>query len=252
MKTCINSIAEEFDSISLEEMDSVSLLKRTDTKFIIPENKLEEILSAVQSEYKLLEIGGRRVMNYNSLYFDTPEKKFYLDHHNGKVRRTKIRIREYVDYKKFFFEIKMKDGKGNTNKSRLTIPHFELELPKLLQQFIIETTGVDYDLRPVLWNKFKRMTLVNIEHKERATIDLDLAFSHNGIGERIPNLAIIELKQERYDRSSALVKALKKHSINPLGFSKYCTGMTKLYADLKYNVFKPKLLRLNKLTKITA
>lgn len=244
----INSLIENFQPITLAEMDDVSLLKRTDTKFIVPQSLLPPILQQVKNDYRALEIKGKRIMTYKSLYFDTQENKFYLDHHNGKIRRTKIRIRKYVDSNLFFFEIKIKDGKGNTNKTRIPIDQFVTEIPDLYQEFIKETTGIDYDLKPSLWNDFHRMTLVNIEKKERATIDLNLSYSIDRRETYIPNLAIVELKQERYDRTSSIVRALKEYSIMPYGFSKYCIGMTKLYSDLKYNAFKPKLLRINKIT----
>lgn len=248
MSEIINKISEKFSPISLQEMDGVSLLKRTDTKFIIPQSMLPHILSGILSSYRLLEINGRRRMNYKSLYFDTPEKKFYLDHHNGKLRRTKIRIREYVDSNLFFFEIKLKDGKGNTNKLRCPISKFEQSIPSFYANFVKESTGINYDLRPTLWNNFQRMTFVNTQGKERVTVDLNLSYSFLDDEKKIANLVIIELKQERYNRNSILVRALKEYSIVPYGFSKYCIGMTQLYSDIKYNAFKPKLLRLKKIT----
>jgi hypothetical protein len=42
------------------------------------------------------------------LYFDTDSKRFYHDHHNGKVKRTKIRMRNYVESNLTFLEIKKK------------------------------------------------------------------------------------------------------------------------------------------------
>ena len=95
-----------FKKITLEEMNAVSLMKRTDTKYIVNVNFLAPILEDLQKEYQVLEIDNRRIMNYSSVYFDTPEFKFYFDHHNGKVNRTKIRQRKYVDSELTFLEIK--------------------------------------------------------------------------------------------------------------------------------------------------
>lgn len=248
MSEDLKNISLNFSGISLAEMADVSLLKRTDTKFIIPIELLPKILEEIRSHYRILVIKGKRLMNYKSLYFDTPENKFYLDHHNGKIRRTKIRIREYVGSSLFFLEVKIKDGRGNTNKTRLPIANFEEELTSFNKNFIKDVTGFDYALRPSLYNEFQRMTLVNIAAKERITIDTELSYSIGNREKKVSDLAIIELKQERYDRNSLLVQALKEHNIGPYGFSKYCIGLAKLNKDIKQNAFKRKFLKINKIT----
>ena len=73
----------------------------------------------LQNEYQVLEIKHRRLMHYASVYFDTPAFTFYFDHHNGKIRRTKIRQRKYVDSELTFLEIKQKNGKGETTNQGL-------------------------------------------------------------------------------------------------------------------------------------
>ena len=143
----ISNAIHGFKKITLEEMNAVSLMKRTDTKYIVNVNFLAPILEDLQKEYQVLEIDNRRIMNYSSVYFDTPEFKFYFDHHNGKVNRTKIRQRKYVDSELTFLEIKQKNGKGETNKSRIKIPDFELDLSIKSKEFISEVTGQKFDLR---------------------------------------------------------------------------------------------------------
>ena len=61
---------------------------------------------------------GKLIHDYKSLYYDTEDWKFYLDHHNGRVNRNKIRFREYVGSKLTFLEIKLKNNKGKTIKKR--------------------------------------------------------------------------------------------------------------------------------------
>ena len=244
----IASTIHKFKSISLEEMNAVSLMKRTDTKYIIHVNSLAPILDNLQKEYQVLEIESRRIMNYSSVYFDTPKFKFYFDHHNGKVNRTKIRQRKYVDSDLTFLEIKQKNGKGETNKSRIKIPNFELDFSTTSKKFISETTGQAFDLQPSLWNNFKRITLVSLKDNERATIDIDLTYSMNDAEKRYENMVVVEVKQHRFDRKSMLVKTLKKYKYNPYSISKYCIGIVNLYAHLKYNLFKRKLLKINKIS----
>ena len=244
----IENVLPEFAGISLVEIEDVTLLKRTDTKFILPQKLLPEILESISQNYRILEINGQRLMNYKSLYFDTSGFKFYSDHHNGKLKRTKIRIRQYVDSDLHFLEIKNKDGKGRTIKTRMRISEFDTDIGNTHANFIHEVTNCYYNLEPTLWNDFQRFTLVDNALTERITIDVCMAFQLEGNIKEISDLVVIELKQVRYDRKSNIAKVLKKHSINPYGFSKYCIGMTQLYKDIKYNGFKPKLLKIKKLT----
>lgn len=239
---------QNFSAISLEDMNSVALLKRTDTKFVISLKDLNTVLKEIKDNYKVLEIGGNRCMSYASLYFDTDKKDFYHDHHNGKVNRTKVRMRKYLESNLCFLEIKQKNGKGDTNKSRIVIPDFETELSEENISFIEKTTQKNYNLTPSLWNYFNRITLVSLLNKERVTIDLNLKYSINNQNKEYEDLVIVELKQKRFNRQSELVKALKSNRINPYSISKYCIGMTHLYSDLKRNLFKHKLLKLNKIT----
>lgn len=239
---------EGFNPISLEEMDSVSLMKRMDTKFIMNESKLDSFLSGLTDYYEILEIDKKKIMRYESQYFDTPEKKFYKDHHNRKIRRVKIRIREYVDSERFFFEIKRKDAKGNTIKKRKPIESFSLETGFDHDAFIKKTLNTEFSLEPTVRNHFNRITLVNRQLKERVTIDLNLAYEKNNGEKSFKGLVIIELKQKRLNRDSPVFKNLKAIGVLPYRISKYCIGMISIYENVKYNRFKQKLLNINKIT----
>ena len=103
-----SSSLSQFETIALKEMDSVSLLKRIDTKFLTTESKLLEVIPHLLNDYRVLEIGENRLMNYATLYFDTEDLKSYTEHHNGKAKRVKIRMRKYIDSNLCFLEIKEK------------------------------------------------------------------------------------------------------------------------------------------------
>lgn len=245
MQPNIQNIINSFTPISLDEMNSVALMKRTDTKFVISKAQLVSVLKDLDSHYKVLEINNDRIMSYSSLYFDTPNNKFYNDHHNGKNNRTKVRQRKYIDSDLCFLEVKQKNGKGETNKTRIPVSDFETNLSKASTTFISETTSQDYDLLPSLWNGFNRITLVNIKSKERVTVDLNLTYKIDDKEKNYQNLVVIEVKQERFNRNSEIVKILKSYKQHPYSISKYCIGMISLYSDLKYNIFKKKLIRIN-------
>jgi hypothetical protein len=247
IKTIENSISK-FQKISLDEMDLVALQKRKDTKFVVNIYHLPFVLVALKNNYRVLEIEEKRLMNYSSLYFDTPNFKFYNDHHNGRINRTKIRQRKYVDSNLTFIEIKKKNGKGETDKFRKQIADFETELSEKSKNFIHKIIDKELDLQPSLWNDFKRITLVNLADKERVTFDINLSFSINNKEKVYSELVIIELKQAKFDRTSEVVKVLKNIQCNPYSISKYCVGATNLYKELKYNLIKTKLLKINKIS----
>ncbi|MDA9774147.1 polyphosphate polymerase domain-containing protein [Saprospiraceae bacterium] len=248
MKESISNIISSFRPINLFEMDVVALLKRVDTKFLLRADQLPALLQKMQSEYNVLEINNKRILSYKSLYFDTPEYKFYNEHHNGKIKRIKVRIRKYIDSNLYFLEVKKKDGKGNTNKSRVKIDSFEEALSSDSKRFISGVIDQELDLQPSLWNSFERMTLVNTIAKERVTIDMNLQFMMKDQLTKVDNIVIIELKQERFNQKSTIVRELRKLGVHQYGFSKYCIGMISTFKNLKYNRFKPKLLRIKKIT----
>ena len=88
---------------------------------------------------------------------------------------------------------------------------------------------------------------MNIESKERATIDVDLSFEMDDETMKMKNLVIAEIKQERQSRQSSIMTALKEHYIRPERISKYCIGVALLSEDVKKNQFKSKLLKIENL-----
>jgi len=247
-----DGILDEYNPITLQEMDGVALMNRTDTKFIFHKTQLLEILKMVRSDYRILEVNGNRTSKYKTLYFDTSELDFYTKHQNGKKNRYKVRSRKYVDSDLTFLEVKFKNNKGRTVKTRVTIDDFELELSQNSNDFISETSGRDFNLRPTLWNSFKRITLVNQELPERLTIDLDLAFEYDDEHKGMKNLVIAELKQEKASRKSPFALAVKKLGIRQDRISKYCLGVAMLKEDVKKNAFKQRIMKIEKLENESA
>ncbi len=244
----IQQILPMFTPVSLEEMNKVALLHRTETKFVISELQLLDIVATLAQEYKVLSIDGKSLMTYTSLYFDTPNFRLYREHHNGKLKRTKIRIRKYVDSEAVYLEVKKKDGRGNTHKIRIPMDDFETTLSQSALDFIANSTSQrEIQWVPSLWNTFNRITLVDHQYEERVTIDMNLSYQFNDRVKTIDKLAVIEVKQKRLDRCSPIMLLLKKRIINPYKLSKYCIGMLYMHPKLKHNLFKEKLIKINKI-----
>jgi len=237
----------KFDKITLEEMNSVSLMKRVDTKFILKESQLLEVLSKLYKDYKILQIDQERLMKYSTLYFDSQNKKCFKDHHNGKLNRYKIRMRKYLVSDICFLEIKKKNNLGITNKIRRQIKDFETDLTLDSKEFITNSNINNIFLEPSLYNNFSRMTFVNKSEAERLTIDVDLSFSFGAKEKKFDKLVVIEIKQEGKRLNTTINRVLKSMSILPTNFSKYCIGISNTLDNIKSNRFKEINLKINKL-----
>jgi len=228
-------------------MDSVRLLQRMDTKFLLPATTLPSLFKELHSEYRCLHVNDRSGADYRTLYFDTPEFVSYYDHHNGRTFRNKVRMREYVGSDLAFLEIKRKTGRGGTDKVRMRIEQIRQELDQRQQAFVYEALGEKIDLQATLWNSFTRYTLVHKQRPERLTIDVNLQFERDGRQFDVPDLVICELKQERVAPNSTFYAAMRKRLVRPAGMSKYCLGLIKSDPGLKKNKFKPTLLQIERI-----
>jgi len=243
----LNQILNSFGPISLGEMDSVKLMNRTDTKFLLTLEQLKSILFEVQSDYKVLVIDGRSLNSYETLYYDTNDFLFYRRHHCGKKNRYKIRKRKYVESNLTFLEVKFKTNKDRTIKDRTKLPSIDENLNQVELDFIENETHLDLLFEPKLWNRFQRITFVSLIMPERITIDLDLSFSSDEREIHWENVVIAEVKQQRQNRHSPFMIALKKRLIRQESVSKYSLGAAMLFPELKSNSFKSKILKLRKL-----
>lgn len=241
------SIISDFSPISLDEMDDVKLMSRTDTKFAFNVDKLHKLLGKMQPFYRVLAIDGKFIHDYKSLYYDTDDRIFFLDHHNRRVNRNKIRFREYVGSDLVFLEIKLKNNKGRTIKKRMKVNSISKKLNSKQQAYIQKVIGKKIDVSAKQWIHFSRITFVHKIQKERLTMDINLNFEDENQAGNLKQIAIAEVKQERMSRSSDFMRIAKELYILPIRISKYCISTLELNPDLKRNRFKEKVLFLNKL-----
>jgi hypothetical protein len=240
-------ILNAFDPITLEEMDSVKLLDRTDTKFTFKVEKLPFILYQLKKDYRVLDVDGLRLNKYETLYFDTPEFNLYTQHHNGKLNRYKVRFRRYVDSGLNFFEVKFKNNKGRTLKSRVKRKNFHDTIEGKSEVLLNEKSPLSSEmLKPVIWVNYTRITLVSKHTAERLTIDINLNFKNSFSKKAIPSLVIAEVKQDKA-KKSAFITLMNKRKIYNASISKYCFGILSLYENIKKNNFKIKLKEINKI-----
>ena len=242
-------ILSDFETISLSEMDEVALMDRHDTKYVMSRKHFRRVLLMLSSEYRVLEVVGKRISQYENLYFDAKGLPFYHHHQRGKRNRVKVRMRKYTDSDITFLEIKHKNNKGRTIKSRKQIEDIDPLLDSDDISFLNEAYELNLSLNPAIANSFHRITLVHKEIEERLTFDLELKFETNDHRHfEISDLVIAELKQDQYNRESTFAKVAKQLQIRPERLSKYCLGIALLFDDVKKNQIKRKLRRIAKIS----
>ena len=256
MIEAINEILLKMDSISLDEMSAVKLMNRVDTKYVADDLTVAKLFSLIKDEYYVQEIDGKRVAAYDSIYYDTFDNHMYIIHQDKKLKRDKLRVRNYVDTGNYFCEVKHKNNHGRTKKKRIEVGEnvfADLKSDPATREFV-EKQLPDYDFdgfEKKLSTSFERITVVNKGKTERITVDFNVRFHNfeNGNDEGIAPLVIMELKRDG-QCESFFQKMLFELRVKPLSISKYCIGRAMTDKTLKQNRFKKKLIKLDKLKKI--
>ena len=252
MEPLIARILDRFSPISLEQLNGkAAMLERVDNKYIIPAHRLRSALESFSTHFDVLEIDGRRTFTYATSYFDDPELHSYYDHHQGRRKRCKVRVRDYVDAGLSYLEVKLKDRRQITVKKRLRLAQPGQGLNAAAFEFIecchrdLYAEPFARPLRPVIRMRYQRITLVAKEGGERMTIDTELEF-HTGDTTRVvdPTMFIIETKSARGNgRADHILRSLHVHPTKRC--SKYCIGMAATGQVARRNRFLPALRRLD-------
>ncbi len=243
----LNEVTAPFKSISLAEMDGVALMDRYDRKYTFHSAWLPGLFHQLKNEYRILEVNGKRICLYDTLYYDTPDFQLYHRHQYGRGNRFKIRFRKYVDSNLTFFEVKLKTNRERTVKYRIKQPDILHSLQGEPAEFLEKQLPVSASaFYPQLMVSFKRITLVHQSFPERATIDIGLVSERNGIRYESDHLVIAEIKQDRTHRSS-LAALLKQNHLHEGAISKYCIGIINTVPEIRKNNFKPRLLQIRKI-----
>jgi len=244
-------LAAGFSPIDLKGLNKkASMLKRTDQKYLLQEHELASLIETLQSRFFILEHEGRRVFQYESAYFDDKYQS-YLQHHQGRRRRLKIRTRLYADCELCYLEVKTKGVRGRTIKHRMQYPAEERRTLNTKALVFINDICVKYGVAPPerlaekVIVRFDRITLVAKRGRERVTIDANVRFRHDNKGYDAPEgLLIVETKTR--SGNGVADKLLRRHHIRPqAGCSKYCIGVARLGLVKKKNNFLPVLKKIH-------
>ncbi|MCF2870645.1 polyphosphate polymerase domain-containing protein [Octadecabacter sp. G9-8] len=239
------------NTISLDGLnEKAAMLERLDNKYILPASSFRPALMKFSEHFDVLEIEGKRAFTYATKYYDDPELRGYYDHHQGRRKRCKVRVREYVDAGFSFLEVKLKDKRKVTVKKRLKVMDPANPLSAEAVDFIedqyrgIYAEAFGKSLHFVIAMNYERITLVAKDGGERMTIDTSLQFEANDVVRTVqPDMFIIETKSAR--GNGIADKILRSHHLHPTkSCSKYCIGMASTGSVSRRNRFLPALKRL--------
>ncbi|MCH8518740.1 polyphosphate polymerase domain-containing protein [Candidatus Gracilibacteria bacterium] len=257
MGTALVKRLSGFSAIDLTELNATaSYLKRIDRKFLLTEAQFLEILKDLSSDFRALEIDGKRVFNYDNVYMDTDDYLFYKQHQEEVPGRTKVRTRHYTDAGDLaFFEYKQKEN-GVTKKFRYQFPAEEHGvMTKGKKRFFDGVWQSLYGTKApaisaAMKTAYNRLTLVNKDGSERLTIDFNISVRdlRNDIANDITldNLVIIESKSLSENCKS--VQTIEAHGIaRANSCSKYSLGV--VYSGLaeKWSKFQETMNRIQEI-----
>ena len=240
----------ELAPTTLAGLESVSLLNRVDTKFLLTEGQLDALLPDLAGDYLVLDVDGLRLHQYRTLYFDTPGFDLYRRHHAGQAVRYKVRSRAYVDSGLAFFEIKAKDERGRTHKHRVrTDAPLTALTPEARALLTEHARPAERRVEPKLRNDFVRITLVGKACAERVTLDLGVHFGCDGRMAILPGAVIAEVKQSGVDEDSPFMRRMRTGGWAPTSVSKYCVGVALMIDGIEHDAFAEQLRAFEQLAR---
>ncbi|MEQ1759670.1 MAG: polyphosphate polymerase domain-containing protein [Vicinamibacterales bacterium] len=239
---------ERLEDASPELLADRLLQTRVDRKFVMPRTLIAPLLTRLDAGHRLLRAAGSPAATYETWYFDTPDWRLYDDHRRGRMPRYKVRVRHQVERQMSFLEVKRKAQDGRTHKARLERTFRDASLDATAGDFIAAHSPITTaELRPALWLRFRRATILSVDTEERLTIDWDFSFRTIHSDRAWEQAAIVEIKQPRYHHDTPSVRALRDLGVRESSISKYCVGLAML-SPLRANSFKPALRDIERIS----
>jgi hypothetical protein len=208
----------------------------------------------LRRDFFVLEIGERRVFNYETVYFDSPGLAAYHAHVQGRRRRFKVRSRRYVDSDLHVFEVKLKGPRGSTDKRQLPVDAadhatFTEDAERFAGDVLREAYGRELPegMAPALGMTYQRVTLAARDGSERVTWDFALSFGDAALSD---GHAIVETKTP-HGRGVA-DRALLNFGVRAVSCSKYCAGIGLTHPEVRSNPWARLMRRYFVLTGVTA
>lgn len=231
----LDEVVASLKSAPLEDaVGDAALLRRHDHKFVISLEQATAVAKNLNSDWRVLEVDGRRAHRYRSRYFDTLDFTLFRSHVQGRRRRYKVRVRSQGESTNTWLELKTKTDRSETNKLRwlrdgdgfadLTVierSHLATALDAVYGSLVLPPLVASLDLRYV------RRTLINSLTNERITMDVDLiAETAGATGDLFPDAVVMEIKSS-IENGPSLID-VRKIGLRPMRASKYCVAVSSL------------------------
>ena len=230
----------------LRSPDSVFSVRK-EWKFVLPEKFLPEIAQFLRRDFRVGAIDEEFIFNYRNVYFDTADFAFFRQHRAGRLKRLKLRVREYLNGRaNVFLECKEKVAPRKMIKKRKRIP-FDWEknwreifppdfAANKLQKFNLQIS----DLKPVAEVSYRRINFIAKNSRSRVSIDFKITTKIGGRNFKIaPQFLILEIKTQKYPCEICQF-LLRKFAARETKFSKYCVALCAAGAT-RPAIFKPLL-----------
>ena len=236
----VTTLAAALPGVGLDEVLSEAALQtRIDRKYLLTPEQFDELGRRIADSFRVLDIDGRRVFGYESVYFDTPALDLFRAHRQGRRHRYKARVRTYLDTGSCMFEVKLKGRRGETVKHRTPYDVDDRHrLNEEASQFLAGLLREEYgeampDLRPSVTTSYSRLTLVDLEGGARLTCDVDLVCSRGQERARGSDMILVESKCS--GSGSIADSALRQMGVRSISISKYCIAVALLHRHLAAN-----------------
>jgi hypothetical protein len=245
-------LERRFDAIDLKSVNAkAAMLERLDNKYVVNAPVLEAAIPELVRAFDILEIDGHRAFTYETCYFDDTGLRSYFDHHQGRRRRAKVRMRRYIEAGLCFVEVKLKDKRGITIKKRMACNPEKFGVLDEAALGHVQTSYRDlyglefpHQLIRTLDMRYVRMTLAAKDGAERMTVDNRLCFQAGARMRALDNdVFIIETKSSNGNGiADRVLRTVHQHPTKHC--SKYCAGIALTRAGTKHNNFRSVLNKL--------
>lgn len=245
MSEANNIITGRISPIGLDELNARSALQtRVDSKYVLRLDDLDRLVHLIGADLQVLHIDDRQEQTYDTVYFDSNDLGCFHDHLQRRRYGYKLRTRTYIGSGLQVFEVKMRDGRGNTVKVKTdhsgTPPTvIGTSAANFYHQAISNHYGFHptRTFKPSLRNRYDRIALAARHAQERTTIDHTLQFidpaTNQTVGGLHEHLVLIETKSAT--GSGTIDRALWRLGIRPSRISKYCIGIGMLFPNHQPN-----------------
>jgi hypothetical protein len=232
---------------STETTSTTTVTTRVDRKYLLPEDVLDQVLSANPDGWVPETIAGIETQQYKTTYLDTPDLSLFHAARLQRPFRSKVRIRVYLDTGDSFIEVKSRNPRGETTKVREPWTGSLADVRPFLESSLPLGTPVVDRLVPTACTAYERVAGLLVDGG-RMTIDRQLvvgrydAATHRLFDERA-RLAIVETKSP--GRSpTAIDRWLWDNHFRPRSLSKYALAIASFRPDLPMGRWKKTALQL--------